>query len=79
LDVKYLIAKSAGAPSRGRGGGLRVCGKIDEEEIDYELDDLDSCDPFFPPDTDSTGSLEVVPVHDDVDGQIKSDWNITLQ
>jgi hypothetical protein len=60
------------------GGGKRVRCKVDEEEVDDELDDLDSCDPFFPPDSDSTGGLEVVPVHDDVNGQIEGNWNVTL-
>jgi len=57
---------------------LRVRCKVDEAEVDDELDDLDSCDPFLPPDADSTRSLEVVPVHDDVDSQIEGNWNVTL-
>ena len=61
-----------------RGGGVRVGCKVNEAEVDDELDDLDSCDPFFPPDADSTGSLEVIPVHDDVDSQIECNWNIAL-
>jgi hypothetical protein len=47
--------------------GERVGGKVDEEEVDDELNDLDSSDPFFPPDADATGCLEVVPVHDNMD------------
>lgn len=35
-------------------------------EIDNELNDLETGDPLLPPDTDTTGTLEVVPVHDDV-------------
>ena len=42
-------------------------------KIDNELDDLKTGDPFLPPDTDATGALEVVPVHDDVDEQIQRD------
>jgi hypothetical protein len=58
---------------------IRVCGKIDEEKVNDKLDDLDPGYPFFPPDTDATRSLEVVPVHDDVDSQIKGDWDVTLR
>jgi len=43
------------------------------------LDDLGSCDPFFPPDSNTTGCLEVVPVHDYMDCQVECDRNITLQ
>jgi len=57
---------------------VRVGCKVNEEEVDYELDNLDSRDPFFPPDSDATGGLEVVPVHDDMDGQIERDWHVTL-
>lgn len=34
---------------------------------------LKARDPFFPPDADAAGALEVVPVHEDVDGQIEGD------
>lgn len=60
-------------------GEVRVGCKVDKEKVEDELDDLDSCDPFFPPDADSTSGLEVVPVHDDVDHQIESNWNVTLR
>ena len=56
----------------------RVGCKIDKEKIDYELDDLDSGYPFLPPDSNATGCLEVVPIHDNMDSQVESDWNITL-
>jgi hypothetical protein len=59
-------------------GRLRVSCKVDKDEIDDELDDLDSCDPFFPPDADATGRLEVIPVHDDVDCQVEGDWHVAL-
>ena len=57
----------------------RVCCEIDKEEVDDELNDLDSCYPFFPPDADATSGLEVIPVHDDVDCQVERDWDIALE
>ena len=42
-------------------------------EVNDELDDLQSRDPFFPPDAHAAGALEVVPVHDDVNGQVEHD------
>ena len=58
---------------------VRVACEVDEDEIDDELDDLGSGDPFFPPDSNTTGCLEVVPVHDNMDCQVECDGNITLQ
>ena len=57
---------------------VRVGCKVNEEEVDYELDNLDSGDPFLPPDTDTARRLEVVPVHDDVDCQVESNWDVAL-
>jgi len=57
---------------------VRVGCKVDEEEVDDELDYLNPCDPFLPPDADAPGGLEVVPVHDDMDCQVECDGNITL-
>ena len=64
--------------SRWKGrevGAAEVCvgGEVNEAEIDDELNDLEDCDPFFPPYANTSGSLEVVPVHYDMDGQIKGD------
>ena len=42
-------------------------------EINDELDDLETGDPLLPPDADAARALEVVPVHDDVDGQVEGD------
>lgn len=39
-------------------------------EIDDELNDLETGDPLLPPDTDTAGTLEVVPVHDDVHQEV---------
>lgn len=36
-------------------------------KVNDKLDDLETGDPLLPPDADPTGTLEVVPVHDDVD------------
>ena len=62
-------------PSRGKRrevGAAEVCvgGEVDEAEIDDELNNLEDCDPFFPPYANASGGLEVVPVHYDVDGQV---------
>jgi hypothetical protein len=49
---------------------------MDVEErtkIDDKLDDLQTGDPLLPPDPDTTGTLEVVPVHDDVDEEVDGD------
>ena len=45
---------------------------VDPTKIKDELAYLKSCDPFFPPDTNTSRSLEVVPIHDDVDSQVES-------
>lgn len=44
-------------------------------KIDDELDDLETSNPLLPPDADTTSTLEVVPVHDNVHGQVKGDGN----
>jgi hypothetical protein len=44
-------------------------------QVDDELDNLEDGDPLLPPDADTTGTLEVVPVHDHVHGQVKGDGN----
>lgn len=40
-------------------------------KIDDELDDLETGNPLLPPNADTTGALEVVPVHDNVHSQVK--------
>jgi len=52
-----------------------VGGKVDETNVQDELNNLKSGDPFFPPNSDTSGSQIVVPVHDTVDGQIQCDWD----
>ena len=40
-------------------------------KIDHELSNLQSRDPFFPPNTDTPCCLEIVPIHDHMYGQIQ--------
>lgn len=56
-------------------GIVGVGGKVDKDQVDKELDNLESSDPFFPPHSDTSGTQKVVPVHDDVNGQVQSDRN----
>ena len=42
-------------------------------KVNYELNDLKTGDPFFPPDADSARALKVVPVHDNVHDKIQGD------
>jgi hypothetical protein len=39
-------------------------------KVDDELDNLETGDPLLPPDANATSTLEVVPVHDNVNKQI---------
>ncbi len=68
-------ATSVGHPREVSRGEVRVRCKVDEAEINDELDDLETGDPLLPPDADAAGALEVVPVHDDVDRQVERDGN----
>jgi hypothetical protein len=43
-------------------------------EVNNELDNLHDGDILLPPDTDASGALKVVPVHDDMDHQVQDDW-----
>lgn len=49
---------------------LRQVGK-GRTEIDDELGDLHDGDVLFPPDADASGALEIVPVHDNMDGYVQ--------
>ena len=42
-------------------------------EVNDELNNLQTGDPLLPPDANAASGLEVVPVHDDVDGQVEGD------
>lgn len=44
-------------------------------KIKNKLSDLKHCNALFPPDTDATGRLAIVPIHNHVDSQIQCDWN----
>jgi hypothetical protein len=44
-------------------------------KINDELDDLRTSHPLLPPDADAARALEVVPVHDHVDGKVEHDDN----
>lgn len=43
--------------------------------INNELENLKTSDPFLPPDSDATRALEVVPVHENVNHEIQRNWN----
>jgi len=44
-------------------------------KVNDELQDLQTGDPFLPPDADATGALEVVPVHHNVNEKVDGDGN----
>ena len=44
-------------------------------EVDHELCDLESGDPLFPRDTNAPCTLEIIPVHDNMDSQVQGNWN----
>lgn len=44
-------------------------------QINDELHNLQHSDVLLPPNTDTAGTLEVVPVHNDVDEQVDGDGN----
>ena len=75
---EVVRSEVSGTSAGVEGEEERVSCKVDKEEVDYELDDLDSGYPFLPPDADATGGLEIVPVHDDVNSQVESDWHVAL-
>ena len=74
---ELLASADAGArePGEVAGGEVGVRGEVDEAEVDDELGDLEDGDVLLPPDADATRGLEVVPVHDDVDGKVEGDDN----
>jgi len=57
------------------GGEVGVGREVDEAKINDELDDLETSDPFLPPDLDATRALEVVPVHDNVNHKVERNWD----
>ena len=73
---EFLPGAFSSCWERREVGAAEVCvgGEVNEAEIDDELNDLEDCDPFFPPYANASGSLEVVPVHYYMDGKIQGDW-----
>jgi hypothetical protein len=74
---ELLTGADAGGrqPGEVAGGEVGVGGEVDEAQVDDELGDLQDGDVLLPPNADATRSLEVVPVHDDVDGEVEGDDN----
>lgn len=46
---------------------------VDETQVQDELSDLEVSNPLLPPDSNSSSSEEVVPVHHDMNTQVQSD------
>lgn len=44
-------------------------------KVDNELSNLETGNPLFPPNTHATGTLEVIPVHHNVDHKVKCNWD----
>lgn len=44
-------------------------------KINDKLNNLESGDPFFPPNANSTRALEIVPVHNNVNHEVESNWD----
>jgi len=62
-------------PWKVGGGEVCVRGKVNKDKVNHELNDLETSNPFLPPDANATRALEVVPVHDNVNHQVKSNWD----
>jgi hypothetical protein len=48
---------------------------IERTKVNDELHNLHHGDVLFPPNPDSPSTLEVIPIHDDVNCQVKGDWH----
>jgi hypothetical protein len=44
-------------------------------KVNDKLANLQAGDPLLPPDLDASSTLEVVPVHDNMNGQVQCDWH----
>lgn len=64
-----------GHPFEVGGGEVGVGGEVNEAKINNKLSNLESGDPFLPPDTDTASGKEVVPVHHNMDEQVDGDWD----
>jgi len=49
-------------------------GQLELTKVKNELDNLQSGDPLFPRDTDTTCALEVIPVHYNMDHEVQRNW-----
>lgn len=56
-------------------GEVSVRSEVNESKIDNELGDLKTSNPLLPPDLNTAGRLEVVPVHDNVNSEVQGDGN----
>lgn len=70
-------AVTHGGPAEIFGGKIRVRGKVDNEEVDDKLADLERCQSFLVPRLVSWEGRrgEIIVVHDDMDGQVGADWH----
>lgn len=50
-------------------------GKVNKAQVQNKLDNLETGDPFLPPDANASSSQKVVPVHNDVNTQVQGDWD----
>lgn len=64
-----------GHPWEVTAGEVGVGSEVNEAEVNDELENLHDGDVLLPPDADTARRLEVVPVHDDMDHEVESDWN----
>ena len=75
-ECRELLARACSSrrqPREVSGREVSVGGEVDEAQVDDELDDLEHGDVLLPPDANAARGLEVVPVHDDVDGEVEDD------
>jgi len=72
---ELLASTSAriGHPRPVGRGEVSVRSEVDEAEVNNKLDDLKTRDPLLPPNTDTTSGLEIVPIHDHMDHEVKRD------
>jgi len=56
-------------------GEVSVRREVDEPKGNHKLSDLQSGDPFLPPDFDSPCALEVIPIHNDVDEKVERNYS----
>jgi len=76
--VGGILGSTAVAKSREGGvgkGKVSVGAEVDDEQVDDELNDLHGSEIFLPPDSSTSSSAEVVPVHENVDSQVQDDRN----